>query len=327
MICTDIKKIDSLQDGSDVLEVTIDNMTNALWIYPMADAVPYIGKEVIVSYRNDMYLGQIRPFVNTFVLPCKVSTLDKKDGIKLYANATDNFSNMSFNDIACGETKNGCIVYCISQKFETSEKSVWVTLLVRDKMFRVAKLRLFHYDKSIDFSGSYIICAMTRNDYGFKTDMVAPAVGECPDNYEIKIAEEFILNYFAGDDAAMQYITKMHLIAYMKDYMDVEKGYIVVRLAQELSLCDALYNITNGVDIKAISHALLADKSFVRNPKSVLSESARNVHAALGHAWPAPEIVLTLLDASCANAPGEKDIYLSIKSTVNNIIRTSKCVY
>lgn len=325
MICTDVKRVKEICQGTDLLEVTIDGIETAYWIYSMADAVQYVGKEVIVTYRDDIYNGEVCRFINTFVRPCKVTTLDRSEDIKLYADAEDNYSNMSFKDIALGETKTGCIVYCVSQKFESSDKSVWLTLTVRDKMFRIAKLRLFHYDNMNDFTGKYIMCALTKSEYGLKTDMIVPARGECPDNYEIKIAEEFILNYFAEDQVALSFIQGNNLLEFMHAYVDMEAGYGIVRLAQELSLCHTLYNITGSVNISAIEHALVAEKMFMRNPNSILSKSVRNVCGAINHKWTNPEIVLALLDEACIAPPPEKAIYEHIKLTVDSVIKASKC--
>lgn len=326
MICTNVRKIESIAD-TDVLEVTIDNLTTALWLYPFADALPYVGKEVIVSYRNDMYKGNVRQFINSFVEPCKVMTLDRKEGIRLYADIVDNYSNMSFNDIAVGETKNGCILYCVSQCFETSEKAVWVTLTVRDMLFHIAKLRLFHYNNSNDFTGKYIVCALTRNGYGFRTDMIAPAPGDCTDNYEIKIAEDFVLSYFAEDSAAKAILERTGLLTALKDHMDIERGYLLVRLAMELSMCDALYNITGGIDVASITHALIADKLFVLKPNSQLGFQTRNLVLATGLKWTNPATVLSILDDRSLVEVPEREVYQNIKNVVSSVIKANKLVF
>ncbi len=325
MICTNVKRIESLAD-TDVLEVTIDDTETALWIYPMTDAIQYVGKEVIVSYRNDMYKGNVRQFINTFVEPCKVSVLDRKEGIRLYAEFVDNYSNISFHDIGIGETKNGCIVYCVSQRFETSERAVWITLTVRDKLFRVSRLRLFNYDVKADFTGKYVMCAITRNEYGLRTDMIAPAQGECPDNYEISIAHDYVLSYFADDDTAKALLNGSGLLHKLQEHMDIEKGYLLVRLAVELSLCDSLYNVTNSVDIEAISHTLLADKLFVLKPQSKLSSDARNIILASGVKWKNAVVVMGLLDGSSDLELPERAVYYGIKAMAESVIRANKFV-
>ncbi len=323
MVCTSVKLIEKLDD-TDVLEVVIDEVTTALWLYPLADAMSYVGKEVIVSYRNDMYKGAVRQFINTFVEPCKVSVIDRKEGIRLYADNVDNYSNMSFNDIAVGETKNGCILYCIAQRFETSEKAVWVTLTVRDKLFRISRVRLFNYNNKADFTGKYIICALTRNEYGFRTDMVAPANGECPDNYEIRIAEDYVMSYFAKDTVAMAVLNKTDLLHWLRNHMDIEKGYLLVRLADELSICDSLYNLTNSVDIASISHALLADKLYVLKPDSHLSQNALNILLAVGQQWKSPITVMSLIDSSSETDLPEKAVYISIKQLADSVVKANK---
>ncbi len=322
-VCTDIKLLETIPNVGDVLKVTIDNTTEALWFYSYSDSLQYLNQEVIVEYRKDIYKGELKQFIATFVLPTRVSTIDKQDNIKLFVDQVDNYSNLSFNEIAIGETRSGCIVYCISCEFKSSSAAVWQELLIRDKSMHVAKLRLFDYsNKAANFAGSYVMAEMTRSKFGFQSELIIPVNGECPPNPEIEIAENFIKGYFSQDVVAMDYITKFNLLNHLKEHIDYEPGYGLVRLAMELSFVDAMNNISNVVDLQSIGEALLAKRGYLTR-ESVLSSIVNNTVLAMNFKWPNKEKVLQLLDVPTDDVH-ERVVMDSIVSMVDKLITVRK---
>lgn len=325
-VCTGIELVESLPTGGDLLKVTIDNTTEALWFFEHSAALEYLNQDVIVEYRQDIYKGDLRQFIATFVKPTKVNTIDREENIKLFCDSVDNYSNVSFNEIQMGETRAGCIVYCISSEFKTSAAAVWQELIIRDRSMHVAKLRIFDYDnKSADYAGSYVCTELARNQYGFQSEFIAPINGECPPNPEIEIARNFIVSYFSDDVAAMDYNAKYALIDTLQTVIDYEPGYALVRLAMELSMVDAMKNITNDVDLKSIGQALLAERGF-HCRKSELSSLVNNVIMASSAQWPNKVLVLKLLDIPTEENIPEYKVMCSIKSTVDSILRVRKGV-
>lgn len=324
--CTSITKINSLADGTDVLDVVIDNDVHAYWFYEYAKALEFVNQEVIVEYRKDVYNGQLCTFIATFTIPTKVNTLTKKDNIRLYCDQIDNNSNLVFDEVQIGETKMGCIVYCISQEYKSSPNAVWMELLIRDKKMKVAKLRLFDYaDKSVVLAGQYVMTSLARNKYGFQSDLIKPVTGEVAPNPEIDIAIQFIKNYFADDPVSMDYLSKTNVIGYLKEHTDYEKGYGLMRLAMELSMVDNLNNISKDLDHVAIGRALLAARGYMTK-ESALSDSFVNISIAMHFNWDDRTTVLQLLDVESDKSPREYEVMKSIVSTVNTIIEVRKGV-
>ncbi len=324
-VCTGIELVESLPHSGDLIRVTIDGDTEALWFYNYGDALKYLDQDVIVEYRQDIYKGELRQFIATFVIPTVVNTLTKEDNIKLFCDTVDNFSNLSFNEIEVGETRQGCIVYCVSCTFKSSSAAVWQELVIRDKSMHVAKLRLFDYsNKAANFTGSYVMTELTRSKYGFQSELIVPVNGECPPNPEVDIAVSFIKSYFASDTGAMYFLTKYNLINKMKENIDFEPGYGLVRLAMELSIVDSMRNITNDVDLESMGHALLASRGYLVR-ESELSEQVNNIILASKVSWKDKALVLKLLDFPTDGEEfPERKVMNSIKETVGTILIVRK---
>lgn len=321
--CTGITLLETITAG-DVLNVTIDDTTEALWIYNYAEAMKYVGQEVIVDYRRDIYKGVERQFIATIVIPTVVQTLDKKDNIKLYCDQTDNFSNVSFSEIGNLETKPGCIVYCVKSEFKTSNKAIWQELLIRDRSMHTATLRVFDWENAkVDFSGCYVMTSLTRSQYGFQSDFVTKANGTVPPNPEIEIARNFIMNYFLDDAEAQAYLSKYNLLSFMEEAIDYEKGYGLMRLAMELSIVDNMSNMSKDVDNRAIGEALLAKRGWMAR-NSILSHTVNNVSLASSINWKNKELVLRLLDIESEDSPSEYAVMKNVENTVDSLLQIRK---
>lgn len=324
-ICTGITLVENLSPGTDLLSVSIDNgAQTAYWIFDQSKAMAYLNQEVIVDYRQDVYKGQLATFINTFVLPTTVQTLDKSDNFKLFCDVEDNQSNLSFAEIADGEYRAGCIVFCIKCEYKTSPSSQWMELLIRDRTMHTATLRLFDYaNKSADFTGQYVNTELARSKYGFTAEFINPTSGEVVPNPEIAIAKQFITNYFSDDTHALTYMTNTNILSFLEQAIDYEVGYGLVRLAMELSMLQNMYNLTKDFDLQSIAHALLASRGYLVK-ESILSSVVNNVILACKVSWPDAKKVCTMLDENLTEHYDEYFIYKSIKDTVNTILERKK---
>lgn len=324
LTCETVRKLESLQN-MDVLLVHFSDGTDAHWCYDYGRAMEYVGQEVIVDFRSDMYKGQIVTMINTFVMPSKVNTIDKHENVRLFCDQEDNQANLSFNEIADGETKVGCLFYCVAQEKKTSSSASWTEYIIRDKLLRTMKLRVFD-DVNPDavLAGGYCMAALTRSKYGLQAKEIFPANGQCVRNKEIDIAIDFVRNYFLTDEPAQTFMTATGFIAKMEEVIDYEKGYGLVRLAMELSMCEQLNNITNNLDVKLIEHAILL--SYAHNcVEMTFSPEVRNIIVGIRYKWPNNQKLMAVLDpGEIEKRPDEYGILKSIQSTVNTILETKK---
>lgn len=324
-ICTSVEKVRTDING-DLLKVVVDNLTTAYWFYDYADALQFVGQEVIVDYRMDMLDGNMQQFIKTFVRPKVITTLEKQDNFKLYLDQQDNNATVSFAEIGVGDTAYACCVFCSKCEIKSSQNATWLELLIRDKFMRVAKLRLFNYDAKEDYTGTYICCDLERNQYGFKTSQIIPAGGDVMVNEEIVIAKKFIENFFATDAIALDYIAKTGLFNYLEEHVDYEKGYGFVRLAAELSVADALKNVTKDIDVTALCQAILCRYGYLTKPASVLSPYYNNLSLAQKFMFPNRRCVVCCLDDLSAEELAERTVLNNVVQTVDSILKIRKGV-
>ena len=323
--CTGIRQVQTDGNNGDLLEVTIDNSITAYWFYSYADAMQFLDQEVIVEYRKDVYDGALRQFIKTFTMPTIVNVLDKKEEIRLYLDQADNECNLAFSEIKIGESRPGCIVFCVSQEYKSSANAVWMELVIRDKTMHVAKLRIFDYENpEAQLAGHYIIGALSRNKFGFQSEDVVTAPGEIRENPEIAIAIQFIHNYFSTDVVAMQYINKLNVIESLREVVDYERGYALMRMAMELAMCDSLNNIAKDVDVTAIGHTILASYGYLLRPNSILSSSVNNVFLAQQFQFPNKQVVVTNLDECLEEHAPEYKVYKHIHDSVATVLEIRK---
>lgn len=325
-ICTSVVKKETIKDIGDLLLVTFDDRSEAFWWFNYADALQYVNQQVLVETHKDIFRGEMHDFIITFTATSVVQTLDKSSNIKLYCDQVDNFSNLSFNEIADGEDRMGCIVFCTYQEFKSSNNATWMELIIRDRLMHTAKLRIFDYESmEADFAGKYIVTQLSRNKYGFQTKLAKVVNGECPPNPEIAIAKDYIKNFFSDDPIATQFISKLNLIESLSEFVDYEMGYALMRMAMELAVVDSMENISKDVDLVAISHAILASYAYITRT-SVLSPELNNVFLATQFQWPNKTMVMRILDDLSDDHPAEYKVFKSIKSMINTILEVRKGV-
>lgn len=325
-VCTNITQVPNTNYGEDLLQVTIDNDITAFWFYNYADSLKYLNQEVIVDYRQEILNGNKVQFINTFCLPVKVTTLDKTSGIKLFIDQEDNQSNVSFNAIEVGRTEYGCIVYCSAQEFKSSANAVWMELIIRDRLMRTAKMRIFDYeDKKIVLAGRYIRADLSKSKYGFQTQMAVALDLEVNPNAEIEIATEFIRNYFADDTEALNYINKVRLIESLNDVVDYEKGYALVRLATELSFVDAMKNVSKDVDLRTLGRVILTSYGFHTRTSS-LSPSINNVILVTQFHFEDKTAIAQCLDVGLTEHSSVYNVWKRIQELTSTLLEVRKGV-
>ena len=64
-ICTNIELLETVNVDTQILRVTLDGSTSALMVYDLAEAMKYLNKDVEVTYRKDIWNGNICDFINT----------------------------------------------------------------------------------------------------------------------------------------------------------------------------------------------------------------------------------------------------------------------
>ena len=262
MKLTKIELLESYATEQQLMRLTFDEGKDSAYIiWSHANLVQYLNDEVIATFRQDMYNGTIAKFVNTIAKVGVVHTLERSNNVKLYVDVTDNPSNIRFKEIEDGGTAVNAIVYVTDIRFDSSARAEWADLTVMDQARKIAQLRIFSPDSKIqDFRGRYVMCDIRKNRYGLSTDSVVTVDNAFPFSPEVEISERFIMDAFAEDADILTLLAETKFADFAKKVVDLEPGYILVRLAIELDVASELANLVKEVDVDLIKRCLLIEK-------------------------------------------------------------------
>lgn len=262
MKLTKIELLESYATEQQLMRLTFDEGKDSAYIiWSHANLVQYLNDEVIATFRQDMYNGTIAKFVNTIAKVGVVHTLERSNNVKLYVDVTDNHSNIRFKEIEDGGTAVNAIVYVTDIRFDSSARAEWADLTVMDQARKIAQLRIFSPDSKIqDFRGRYVMCDIRKNRYGLSTDSVVTVDNAFPFSPEVEISERFLMDAFAEDADILTLLAETKFADFAKKVVDLEPGYILVRLAIELDVASELANLVKEVDVDLIKRCLLIEK-------------------------------------------------------------------
>lgn len=262
MKLTKIELLESYATEQQLMRLTFDEGKDSAYIiWSHANLVQYLNDEVIATFRQDMYNGTIAKFVNTIAKVGVVHTLERSNNVKLYVDVTDNHSNIRFKEIEDGGTAVNAIVYVTDIRFDSSARAEWADLTVMDQARKIAQLRIFSPDSKIqDFKGRYVMCDIRKNRYGLSTDSVVTVDNAFPFSPEVEISERFLMDAFAEDADILTLLAETKFADFAKKVVDLEPGYILVRLAIELDVASELANLVKEVDVDLIKRCLLIEK-------------------------------------------------------------------
>lgn len=262
MKLTKIELLESYATEQQLMRLTFDEGKDSAYIiWSHANLVQYLNDEVIATFRQDMYNGSIAKFVNTIAKVGVVHTLERSNNVKLYVDVTDNHSNIRFKEIEDGGTAVNAIVYVTDIRFDSSARAEWADLTVMDQARKIAQLRIFSPDSKIqDFKGRCVMCDIRKNRYGLSTDSVVTVDNAFPFSPEVEISERFLMDAFAEDADILTLLAETKFADFAKKVVDLEPGYILVRLAIELDVASELANLVKEVDVDLIKRCLLIEK-------------------------------------------------------------------
>ena len=324
------KHVDSIQvlereTDFDVLQVQFSDGVDAIAFGKAEEYLEFVDKDVYVEFRMEMYHNIMRNVVVSFTQPSKIATVERARTKKLYTDEIDNMSNVCFKDMVEHEQYTSVVLYCVSHTYNSSPKATWAEYRVRDQLFRVKTLRVFDYDnRDADFTGQYITCDCTYDKYGLSSTRVTPLDLPYVVNPEVALATQFLTEYLAGDTELAQVCAAYDLLSMMQNYVDVERGYVVVEAATAISLCEEMANVVRAsdVDLTAVKRALLLQ--YLYTTKRVqYSKPVSNIMLLLQQRISDRAKIVTCLDVNEVDTP-ERKLFKSINEMVATITDLKK---
>lgn len=326
MKLTKIELLESYATEQQLMRLTFDEGKDSAYIiWSHANLVQYLNDEVIATFRQDMYNGSIAKFVNTIAKVGVVHTLERSNNVKLYVDVTDNHSNIRFKEIEDGGTAVNAIVYVTDIRFDSSARVEWADLTVMDQARKIAQLRIFSPDSKIqDFKGRYVMCDIRKNRYGLSTDSVVTVDNAFPFSPEVEISERFLMDAFAEDADILTLLAETKFADFAKKVVDLEPGYILVRLAIELDVASELANLVKEVDVDLIKRCLLIEKFNVFQQTSPYRNDIVTFVTASRYKFDHKNEVLLTLYSDEEKFSMERGVLKQVREMADTIINVKK---
>lgn len=315
--------LEVISPETSVLQVKFDDGSEAIMFHDFSQIAPFLDKEVIVDFRNEFYKGHIVSVVNTLTEVAHVHVFDKEKDFKLFTDETDNYSNVVFKDIQDGTTIQNATMLCVSQSYESSARASWHELVIRDKMYKLSKLRLFDYDNSqADFTGRYIKCALRKNKYGYTTqdiyfDETIPAA--IPDT---ALAVGYIQNVLQDREDIKRMFDDRGFYKCIIEYIDKFAGAEAITLAYELKLLTAYQDMLPDILFDALMLAVIIPHLHVTVPVNIYSSELRGIIIVTNYELKYRKEATLICDenSNCPELVREKALYKSIRETAAKLL-------
>lgn len=316
------------------MKVTFTDETSALYVSNYSSALDFIGKEVLVDFREDIYKGTVEKYIAQLSHTSVTTVLDRETDMKLYTEDTGEiYSTISFGDVPdFGIT--GAIVFCTNAIFEKSDKSDWVKFTCLDRNRKSGNVRLFKPMRDrANFINRYIQLNIKKGKIDFITDKVELAPGRAPEpNPEIKVAKTFILDIVRDEPEIMEYINKTQILDFIEKYNldeEIEPGYEMVRLAIEIEQIRNLKNVTKDLNISSMMKYAILRRGYciTNNGKTVKSKELQNLYMAIEHNGIKSPLEMCLIDPLNSNIVPEKEILEDIHNISNKLALVNRTYF
>jgi hypothetical protein len=326
MKLTKIERLESFNEEQQLMHLTFDEGKDSAYIiWSHANLLQYLDDEVIATFRQDMYNGRVEKFINTLARVGVIHTLERSDHVKLYVDVKDNHCNILFKEIEDGCTVLNAIVYVVDLRFGSSPRADWADLTAMDQARKLARVRIFSPDsKVVDLRGRYVMGNIRRDRYGLSTESVITVDSSFQYSPEVEISERFIAEAFADSPDIVKLLADSSFTTFAKEVIDLEPGYILVRLAVELDLASEMFNIMKEVDIDLVRRCLLAEKFMVFRQTSPYKKDIVNFIVTSRYNFDKKAEVLLTLYSDEEDYAMERILISEIKALADTIVRIKK---
>lgn len=333
----ELKRHIDLEERIDECILTID-FDEVYAYYSYNDLLKYLNKEVTYLARVDFVNG------NKVLVLCDIAeinhvyTIDKTENVKLYVDDnTRPYCNFALKELKFGEFYPNSIAYLSSFEEGSSNANVhWFDLNCLDKESRTFKLRIFASIESGGMNnreqfesaiGKYIQFDMRLTPYGYQTKEVdvLPWDGASV-SPEVALAEQVLYSTLKDDEDLKVYVESKGLIEKVKDMIDGEPGYNLVRMAAELYIIEQLGNISADIDIKVLKRAVFCSRVYLIAKNSRWSHAVFNMnHILRSPALSKDKELLCILDVMAEEPPtATKIAYIKVKQLVDFMVKVRR---
>lgn len=325
----DVSIINHVADSLDLCLLKID--FDEVYIFGDAnDFMEYLGQNVEYTIRPDIINGEVKNVVCDLALMSTVQTVESIKNVKLIPGRIERtICNFKSRDMRMGEYYPACVALMSSYKMGSSSKAKWFDCILIDEESRQCEVRLFSGKDSTElesilsaYVGSYVRFDAEYTRYGIQTKEIVSLNYKVELSPEVVVAKEVLIDEIKKDEALALYENYTGLINILSARIDGEPGYMLVRMASEIYMINAIDSISADLDIRAMKRAVFCSRGYCSQHNKNWSKPMLNTNKALKIPGIKDDIeLLYILDALCEEEPSPTKLtYIKIRNLVNDII-------
>ena len=168
------------------------------------------------------------------------------------------------------------------------------------------------------------MCDIHRNKYGLSTETLVTVDSAFPYSPEVEISEKFLMSAFADAPDILTLLADSKFIEFAKNVVDLEPGYILVRLAIELDISSEMANLMREVDTDLIKRCLLIEKFSVFQQNSPYQKEIVTFVTASKYKFEKKSEVLLTLYSNDSRFDVDRAILHKVKDLADAVVRLKK---
>lgn len=326
-VLTAVQKIKDISDDVSVLKLSFEKNNDCYYIGNFIDTLEYQGVCICYTETYQIIEGKKELCATDVQVIHKVNTIEAEEVTKLFPNELPkNDASIAFIDINIGDPASVQTLYCTNISFSASEVADWRILTLMDKNWRIIKCKQFSpADKETSPIGHYIDVKIWKTHFGFNCGEFSINQNLIMvDNPKILLAKKYIGEQIESDYELKTIVANTGLLNAMKTYHldeEVEAGYQLVKLAQQIYIARSLVNVTNSYDIELLVRYFVLSNLYMLNmkPTTALSEVSLNIMAVARTKLATNGKLLALLDEGSHQVLRERDLIKSINGIVDTL--------
>lgn len=321
--------IKNLGNGIDLCEIQIDFDTIKIF-YDSNALMEFLNQDVIYTTRPDMIDGVPELVICELAKLSEIQTVASTENIKLIPEGNSRtVCNFNASEIKFGDFYPSCVAMLSKVDKGSSKKAQWIDMTMIDQSSKEFTVKRFCNDADDvleqvkNFCGHYVEFDLESTKYGFRCENVTCLTRKVELSPEVIVAKEILLNEIAKDPGLSKYDNLYKFIETLSGVIDGEPGYLLVRIASEIYMINAIDSISTDLDIRSMKRAAFCMRGCDLPHVAQWSNALLNTNKALKITELKDDLELMyILDIfSTQPASPTKLTYFEIRQLVDNIIK------
>ena len=323
-----------LAPSLDLCEIQIGFDTLYIF-FDAGELSAFIGKEVLYTVRPDVIKGKVEQVVCELAELSTIQTVSSIENVKLVpSNVKRTVCNFDYKKARTGEYYPNIVSILTKVTYGSSDKAQWFDCTMLDIMSREFTVRRFvsleakaAVEEALNYGiGKYVNYEAKYTRYGLQTEEIDILDKPIEQSPETLVARDIITAMIQEDPALVEYCQRNDFVNNMSKVIDGEPGYVLVRMASELYMTNAIDSISTELDIRAIKRAIICSRGHLLPHKTEWSMHMLNTTKVMQ----VPELktdreLMLILDVMAnEEISPTKSIYIEIRNVVDNIIKVRR---